>query len=188
MQRYYPPVPPEADFVSRMEAVLDRYSRPRYARYPVICMDEHAKLLRADTRPAQPARPGRPATYDYAYVRRGTCTIGMFVEPLGPWRTAHATARRTAVDWAHPVKAIADHPHYRAAERLILSWLHRAEPELSGLTRQALSPRMATQEEVHAQGTAWAEARNAAQKGINWQFRTADARVRLKHPYPSVET
>ena len=68
------------------------------------------------------------------------------------------------------------------------SWLNMAEPELSVLTRQALSPRMATQEEVHAQVTAWAEARNAAQKGIDWQFRTADARVRLKHLYPAIET
>ena len=63
--------------------------------------------------------PGHPATYDYEYVRCGTCTIGMFVEPLGPWRTAHATARRTTVDWAHPVKALADHPRDRQAERLI---------------------------------------------------------------------
>ena len=67
-------------------------------------------------------------------------------------------------------------------------WLHRAEPELSVLTRQALSPRMATQEEVYAQVTAWAEARNAAQTGIDWQFRTADARVRLKKLYPTIET
>ncbi len=68
------------------------------------------------------------------------------------------------------------------------SWLNRAEPELSVLTRQALSPRMVTQDEVHAQVTAWAEACNAAQKGINWQFRTADARVRLKHLYQTIET
>ena len=211
-----------------MEVVLDRYSRPPDVRYPVICRDEHAQCLRADKWPSQPARPGRPATYDYEYVRCGTCTIWMFVEPLGPWRTANATARRTAVDWAHQVKAIADQPRGSAAERLILicdnlnthacrsfsgpfraprprverrvrrvllvftprhgSWLYRAEPELSVLTRQALSPRMTTQEEVHAQVTAWAEARNAAQKGIHWQFRTADARVRLKHLYPSIET
>ncbi len=209
-----------------MEAVLNRYSWPYDARYPVICMDEHAQFLRADKWPSQPARPGRPATYDYEYVRCGACTIGMFVEPLGPWRTARVTARRTAVDWAHPVKAIADHPRDRTAQRLIrvcdnlnthayrsffrafpraeaerrvrrvqlvftprhASWLHRAEPELSVLTRQALSPRMATQDEVHAQVTAWAEARNAAQKGIDWQFRTADARVRLKHLYPSIKT
>ena len=41
---------------------------------------------------------------------------------------------------------------------------------------------------VGAPVTAWAEARNAAQKGIDWQFRTADARVRLKHLYPTIET
>ena len=66
------------------------------------------------------------------------------------------------------------------------SWLHRGEPELSVLTRQALSPRRAPQDEVHAQVTAWAEARHAAQKGIHWQFRTADARVRLKHLYHTI--
>ncbi len=130
-------------------------------------------------------------------------------------------------DWAHQVKAIADHPRYRHAEclypglrqsehpylRLFFfrafptaeaerlarrvplvftprhsSWLHRAEPELSVLTRQALSPRMPTQDAVHAQATAWAEARHAAPKGIHWQFRTADARGRLKHLYPAIET
>ena len=51
---------------------------------------------------------------------QGSCTVWLFVEPLGQWRTAHATVRRTAVDWAHQVKALADHPRYRQAERLIL--------------------------------------------------------------------
>ncbi len=223
MPRCYPPVQDEA-FVGAMEAVLYLYSRPRDARYPVICMDEHAKFLRADKWPSQPARPGCPATYDYEYVRCGACTVWMFVEPLGPWRTTNVTARRTAVDWARQVKALVDHPRYRHAERLIRvcdnlnthayrsffrafpraeaerlvrrvqrvftprhgSWLNMAEPERSVLTRQALSPRMPTQEAVHAQVTAWAEDRNAAQKGIDWQFRTADARVRLKHLYPSI--
>ena len=45
---------------------------------------------------------------------------------------------------------------------------------------------MATQDAVPAQVTAWAEARHAAQKGIHWQFRTADAQVRLKHLYHSI--
>ena len=103
----------------RKEAVRDRYSWPYDARCPVIGRDEHAQRQRADTRPSPPARPGRPATYDYEYVRCGTCTIGMFVEPLGQWRTAHAIARRTAVDWAHPVKTLVDHPRDREAECLI---------------------------------------------------------------------
>ena len=85
--------------------MLDRYSRPYDPRYPVICRDEHAKFLRADKRPSHPARPGHPVTYDYEYVRCGTCTIWMFVEPLGQWRTAYVTARRTAVDWARQDKA-----------------------------------------------------------------------------------
>ena len=209
-----------------MEEVLDLYCQPYDARYPVICMDEQPKQLLAETRTPRPAQPGRPATYDYEYVRHGSCTVWLFVEPLGQWRTANATARRTAVDWAHQVKALADHPRYRQAERLILvcdnlnthtyasfyrafppaearrlarrvrlvftpkhgSWLHRAEPELSVLTRQALAPRMATQAAVHAQVAAWAEDRNAAQTGLDWQFRTEDARVRLKHLYPVIET
>ena len=116
--RGYPTVP-EEEFVASMEKGLDLYSQPYAARYPVIGRDEHAQLLRAATRPPCPARPGHPATYDYAYVRHGPCAVWLFVEPLGPWRTAHATARRTAVDWAHPVRALVNHPRYRQAECLI---------------------------------------------------------------------
>ena len=64
----------------------DLYSQPSDARYPVIGRDEQPKPLRADKRPPQPARPGHPATYDYAYVRCGPCTIWLCAEPLGPWR------------------------------------------------------------------------------------------------------
>ena len=59
---------------------------------------------------------------------------------------------------------------------------------MSVLTRQALSLRRATQDAVQAQVTAWAEARHAAQTGIDWPFRTADARVRLKKLPPTIET
>jgi hypothetical protein len=33
----------------------------------------------------------------------------------------------------------------------------------------------------------WAEARNRRQAGIDWQFRTADARIKLKYLYPKIE-
>ena len=62
-------------------------------------MDEQPKPLRADKRTPQPARPGRPATYDYEYVRH---TLWMFVETLGQWRTA--------VDWARQVQALRGSP------------------------------------------------------------------------------
>ena len=93
MQRGYPPVR-ESAFVAPREAVRDLYGQPYDARYPVICMDEQPKQLLAETRTPRPAQPGQPATYAYAYVRQGSCTVWLFVEPLGPWRTAHATARR----------------------------------------------------------------------------------------------
>ena len=105
------------------------------------------------------------------YVRHGAGIIWLFVEPLGP--------RRTAVDWARQVQAVVDHPRYCQAEYLTLvcdnlnahttasfyqafppaaarrlaqrvrlaftprhgSWLNIAEPELSVPTRQALAPR-----------------------------------------------
>ena len=98
--------------MSRMEAVRDRYSRPRDACYPVICRDEQPKPLRADQRPSQPARPDHPATYDYEYVRCGTCTIWMFVDR---WASgARPTPPRGARTWTGRTgKAIADHPRYR---------------------------------------------------------------------------
>ena len=101
VQRGYPPVP-EADFVIPMEAVLDLYSQPYAACYPVISRDEQPQPRRADKRPPHPASPGHPATYDYACVRHDTCTLWLCVEPLGPWRTD--------VDWARQVKALAVSP------------------------------------------------------------------------------
>jgi hypothetical protein len=35
---------------------------------------------------------------------------------------------------------------------------------------------------------AWEQDRNATQVAVDWQFTTADARVKLKHPYPSVRS
>ena len=67
----------------------------------MIGRDEQPQPRRADRWPPQPTRPGHPATYAYEYVRRGLCPLWMFVEPLGQWHTAYATARRTGVDWAH---------------------------------------------------------------------------------------
>ena len=76
-----------------MEKVLNLYSQPYDARYPVIYMDEHAKPLRADTRLPCPARPGCPATYDYAYARPGTCAVAVY-RTAGP--VAHRHRHRPA--------------------------------------------------------------------------------------------
>ena len=68
------------------------------------------------------------------------------------------------------------------------SWLNVAECELSVLSRQALQQRFATSEDLEKQVSAWAGKRNGEQKGIDWQFSTKDARIKLKRLYPTILT
>lgn len=65
------------------------------------------------------------------------------------------------------------------------SWLNVAELELSVLGRQALAGRIGDEDELERVVESWSSARTAAQKGVDWQFTTATARVKLKHLYPS---
>jgi hypothetical protein len=67
------------------------------------------------------------------------------------------------------------------------SWLNMAEIELSVLARQCLSDRFPTLEALRARVEAWQQDRNQANVTINWRFTTADARLKLKRLYPSIE-
>lgn len=64
------------------------------------------------------------------------------------------------------------------------SWLTIAEIELSVLARQGLAHNIATIEELARQALAWQQQRNRRVGTVNWQFRTADARIKLKRLYP----
>jgi hypothetical protein len=68
------------------------------------------------------------------------------------------------------------------------SWLNVAEMELSVLTRQCLDRRIPDIEGLRQEAQAWYQRRNDAQKGVDWQFTTADARIRLKRLYPQIQT
>jgi hypothetical protein len=65
------------------------------------------------------------------------------------------------------------------------SWLNIAECELSVLSRQCLNRRIATEAELVKQVQAWTNKRNETHSKVDWQFTTEDARVKLKHLYPS---
>ena len=67
------------------------------------------------------------------------------------------------------------------------SWLNVAEPELSVLTRQCLDRRISCRDVVASESTAWDERRNARQVGIEWQFTTEDARIKLRQLYPKIK-
>jgi hypothetical protein len=221
-------IPPEQDgrFVARMEQVLEVYRRPHDPRRPVLCMDEQPYQLISEGRPSLPLGAGRPRRIDHEYVREGTCTVWLFVEPLGCWREVRVTPRKTMVDWAEQVRHVVDHPRYADAELITLvcdnlnthdlgslyeafapaealrlarklaivntpkhgSWLNMAEPELSVLTRQALAEYLGREIDVATRATAWGNERNDKQVGIDWQFTTEDARIKLKRLYPNVKT
>jgi hypothetical protein len=67
------------------------------------------------------------------------------------------------------------------------SWLNMAEIELSALGRQCLARRIARHETLRRQVTLWEDLRNAAPSTIHWQFTTAQARIKLRSLYPSLQ-
>jgi len=67
------------------------------------------------------------------------------------------------------------------------SWLNIAELELSALTIQCLAHRrIPSIDDLNKELLPWYTKRNALQKGVNWQFTTSDARIKLKQLYPVV--
>jgi len=68
------------------------------------------------------------------------------------------------------------------------SWLNIAERELSALTIQCLDRRLPDLETLLNETTQWEKRRNASPKGVDWQFSTHDARVKLKRLYPQMQS
>jgi hypothetical protein len=66
------------------------------------------------------------------------------------------------------------------------SWLNMAEIELSVLTRQCLDRRLPDADTLTREVAAWQARRNARQTPIDWRVTTADARIKLRHLYPSL--
>ncbi len=67
------------------------------------------------------------------------------------------------------------------------SWLNVAECELSAMTRQCVTGRrFGTVAELRAETAAWQMHTNNRQRGVEWQFRIDDARVKLKSLYPKL--
>ncbi len=67
------------------------------------------------------------------------------------------------------------------------SWLNMAEIELSVLGRECLDRRIAQRNTLTREIEHWLTARNTRQNSVNWQFTTADARIKLRRLYPSLQ-
>ena len=66
------------------------------------------------------------------------------------------------------------------------SWLDMAESELSVLSGQCLDRRIADKQTLIEEVGAWQDSRNKNHAKADWQFTTADARVKLKRLYPTI--
>lgn len=82
----------------------------------------------------------------------------------------------------------------RLAERIEIhytpphgSWLNIGEFELSVLSRHCLRTRTPSIQSLIRKVTPWAEDRINRQCGVDWQFTTADARIKLKSLYPHIQ-
>jgi hypothetical protein len=114
-------IPPKANgaFVAAMEDVLEVYHRPHDPARPLVCLDETSKQLVAETRQPVPIKPGQPARYDYEYKRNGVANLFMLFAPLEGWRHVKVTDSRTAIDYAHALRDLAD-IHFARASKIVL--------------------------------------------------------------------
>ena len=67
------------------------------------------------------------------------------------------------------------------------SWLNVAECELAALSAQCLDRRIGSAARLRQVVAAWEEDRNERQVGVDWRFRTADARIKLRRLYPAAQ-
>lgn len=67
------------------------------------------------------------------------------------------------------------------------SWLNMAECELSALERQVLGVRISEEAALQSRVTNWGQDRNQRCRRIDWQFRTPDARIKLRRLYPQMQ-
>lgn len=101
----------DAEFVARMEDVLELYAQAPAADEPVVCLDESPVQLIGETRAPIPSKPGQQERFDYEYRRNGTVNLFVLVDAHEPWRHVDVTDQHTAIDFARCLRDVVD-VHY----------------------------------------------------------------------------
>ena len=127
-----------AEYVARMEDVLDLYAKQPRVNEPVVSFDESPVQLIGETRVPRAPAPGKPARMDYEYRRNGTANLFVFVDAHRPWRHVKTTDRRTCVDFAECMRDLVD-VHYPAAQRIRVV-LDNLSTHSAGALYQAFPP------------------------------------------------
>lgn len=107
----------DAEYVARMEDVLDLYAEAPDPKRPVVCFDESPTQLIGEVREPIPAAPDRLERYDCEYKRNGTANLFVFLDIHRPWRKVKVTDSRAAVDFAACMRELTD-VHCPEAERI----------------------------------------------------------------------
>ena len=107
----------DAEYVARMEDVLDLYAEQPDPKRPVVCFDESPTQLIGEARQPIPAAPGRPERFDYEYRRNGAVNLFVFLDAHRSWRRVKVTDRRTADDFALCMRELVD-VDFPEAERI----------------------------------------------------------------------
>jgi hypothetical protein len=119
----------DAEFVARMEDLLDLYAEPYDPKRPLVCFDETPIQLLDETRRARPPRPGRRRQVDYEYRRMGTANLFVIFDPNRRWRRVKTTEHRKKPDFARCMKELVD-KHYPDADviRVVMDNLNTHKP------------------------------------------------------------
>jgi transposase len=107
----------DAEYVARMEDVLDLYAEAPDPKRPVVCFDESPTQLIGEVRQPIPAKPGQQERYDCEYRRNGTANLFVFLDVHRPWRKVKVTDRRAAGDFAECMREISD-VYFPKAEKI----------------------------------------------------------------------
>jgi len=197
-------IPPESDaeFVCAMENVLAVYKRPFDPSRPVVCFDEKSKQLIGEIATnlfmfVEPLRGWRHVSVTSRWTK---LDFAQQMKELVDVHYPNAEKITLVMDNLNTHKmsclyeAFAPEVARRIVEKIEVihtpkhgSWLNMAECELSVLEKQCLGGRVADHATLDERIGLWESDRNNRSKKINWQFKTADARIKLRRLYPQIQ-
>jgi transposase len=119
----------DAEYVARMEDVLDLYAELPDPKRPVVCFDESPTQLIGEVREPIPAKPGALEKFDCEYRRNGTANLFVFLDAHRSWRHVKVTDHRASTDFAACMRDLVD-VHFPDAEviRVVLDNLSTHSP------------------------------------------------------------
>jgi hypothetical protein len=97
-----------AEFVWRMEDVLDLYEQPYDPLYPILCFDETPYQLIGEKLVPIAMKPGQPQRYDSEYTRNGVVNLFIVFCPARGWRHVYIRSQRTKEDFALVIQDVID--------------------------------------------------------------------------------